>query len=165
MKKLIKKIEKKITNPRKSLPEDFFLFIGRMTPFTNVDLLIKNNKNETLLTWRKKGEKHLPGWHLPGGIIRFREKINTRINKVAKNELCTKVKFSKKPIAINEIHLNQKNRSHFISLLYLCKLTKPLGRNLKYISGNPKINQWKWFKKSPKNLIPPHKVYKKFINK
>ena len=54
MKKLIKKIEKKITNPRKSLPEDFFLFIGRMTPFTNVDLLIKNNKNETLLTWEKK---------------------------------------------------------------------------------------------------------------
>ena len=50
-------LEKKITSPKKFLPEDFFLFIGRMTPFANVDLLIKNNKNETLLTWRKKGDR------------------------------------------------------------------------------------------------------------
>ena len=92
-------------------------------------------------------------------------KMHEEAKNVAMNELNTKVKFTKKPIAVNEIHLNQINRSHFISLLYLCKLTKPLNKKLKYISGNPKINQWRWFKKSPKNLIPPHKIYKKFINK
>lgn len=41
----------------------------------NVDLLIKNvSSNETLLTWRED-EYYGPGWHVPGGIVRFKETI------------------------------------------------------------------------------------------
>lgn len=44
--KLINKIEKKIENPSKGLPEDIFRFISRITPLINVDLLIQNKKKE-----------------------------------------------------------------------------------------------------------------------
>jgi colanic acid biosynthesis protein WcaH len=162
--KYILNLEKKISNKKKGLPEDIFLFTSRITPLINVDLLIKDKKLGTLLAWRNKGEKYPAGWHVPGGIIRFKEKIHNRIKLVAKNELKINIIFKKKPIAINEIHLNQKNRSHFISLLFSCKLKKKL--NLKKRSKNSveKSGEWMWFKKAPKNLIKPHKIYKKFLN-
>lgn len=64
---------------------------------------------------------------------------------------------------IKQIFLNQKNRSHFISLLFLFKLKSKLDKNTEYKFGKPKIGQWKWHKKCPKNLIQPHKIYKKFF--
>tara|TARA_B100000427_G_scaffold329116_1_gene344143 strand:- start:1581 stop:2099 length:519 start_codon:yes stop_codon:yes gene_type:complete len=163
LKKNIKIIENYIKNPKKGLPEELFLFLTRISPMINVDLLIKNNFDETLLTWRKKGEKYPSGWHIPGGIIRFKEKIHSRVKEVANSELNCKINFSKNPIMINQIFLNQKNRSHFISLLFLCKLKSKLDKNIKYKSGIPKIGQWKWFSRCPKNIIKPHKKYKKFI--
>ena len=53
--KHIKNIEKKVKNPNKGLPEEIFLFLTRISPMINVDLLIKNKKKQTLLVWRKKG--------------------------------------------------------------------------------------------------------------
>ena len=120
--KHIKNIEKKVKNPNKGLPEEIFLFLTRISPMINVDLLIKNKKKQTLLVWRKKGEKYKEGWHIPGGIIRFKETIRNRIRHTAKNELGSKVTYKKQPIFYNEIHLKQKNRSHFISLLFECKI-------------------------------------------
>ena len=110
--KLINKIEKKIENPSKGLPEDIFRFISRITPLINVDLLIQNKKKGTLLTWRNAGEKYAAGWHVPGGIIRIGEKIHKRLIKVAKTELGAKIIFNKNVKEINEIHLDQKNRKH-----------------------------------------------------
>ena len=85
--KYILNLEKKISNKKKGLPEDIFLFTSRITPLINVDLLIKDKKLGTLLAWRNKGEKYPAGWHVPGGIIRFKEKIHNRVKLVAKNEL------------------------------------------------------------------------------
>ena len=163
--KKIKTLEKEIDDPKKGLPEDLFLFLSRISPLINVDLMIKNQKQETLLTWRGKGEKYLEGWHIPGGIIRFRDSIKARLNYVAKKELNVKIKNNFKLINIFEIKLNQKNRSHFISLLYCCELKTKLNDKLKYYDKKPILGQWKWFKKSPKKLIYPHNVYKKYINK
>lgn len=162
-KDLIKKLEKYIRKPQYGLPEEIFLFLTRISPVINVDLLIKNKKNETLLTWRPKGEKYPAGWHIPGGIIRFKEKISSRIDLTAKNEIGCKIKYAKFPIDFNEIHLNQINRSHFISLLYNCKIMSKPKKELKYIKGKPILGQWKWFSRCPKNIIVPHKKYKKFI--
>ena len=121
--KYINIIEKKITDPTSGLPEEVFLLISRISPMINVDLLIKNTENEVLLTWRHKGQVYPEGWHVPGGIIRYKEKILDRVHKVAKIELGCKITSENKPIVINEIMLNQKNRGHFISLLFTCSCT------------------------------------------
>jgi colanic acid biosynthesis protein WcaH len=60
------------------------------------------------LTWRDDGYCN-PGWHIPGGIIRFKETIATRIKVVARYELGAEVDFDPVPLAINEvIHPSRK---------------------------------------------------------
>jgi colanic acid biosynthesis protein WcaH len=158
----IKLLESKIKNPEKGLPYDFFLFISRMTPLINVDLLIKDKRGRTLLAWRddKFGNK---GWHIPGGIVRYKEKLEHRIQEVAKNEIGVKVKYEKVPIAYNEIILKQKTRGHSISFLFRCKVPEnfiPLNKGIKpFHSG-----YLKWHNKCPKKLIKVHEIYRKFIN-
>tara|TARA_B100001175_G_C19341630_1_gene557745 strand:+ start:101 stop:604 length:504 start_codon:yes stop_codon:yes gene_type:complete len=165
IKQLIDLIEKKIKDPKKSLPEDIFLLLSRISPLVNVDLLIKNKKNQILLTWRQKGQVYPEGWHIPGGIIRYKEKFTNRIKEVAKNELNCKINFNDNPIEINQIFLNQKNRGHFISLLFECKLITNPSKKIEYVKGNPNIGEWMWHSKCPKELIIPHKIYKKYFKK
>ena len=118
----IKHLERELGNPSEGLPEDVFLFITRNTPMVNVDLLIKDEKGRTLLSWRDDS-LHEPSWHVPGGIIRYKEKMKERLQKVAETEIGTKIKFEPEPIAFNEIILQQRTRGHFISFLYKGKLT------------------------------------------
>ena len=161
---IIDSLESLIKNPSKGLPEEIFLFVSRIIPIINVDLLIKNKENQTLLTWRDD-VYYGPGWHIPGGIIRYKETIADRIKAVAKNELGARVKFKKKPLAIKEvIHPKRRARGHFISLLYECTLISPLNENLKYEKGIPNPGQWAWHSKCPRNLISVHKkYYREFI--
>jgi len=163
IKKVIDLLESLIKNPSDGLPEDVFLFISRMTPLVNVDLLIKNEKKQTFLTWRDDGY-HGPGWHIPGGIIRYKEKVADRINAVAKKELGAQVDFKKEPLAINEVICKRTTRGHFISLLYECKLISLLDESLKFGKGTPKSGQWAWHSKCPDNIISIHEMYRKFIN-
>jgi len=163
IKKIINSLESSVKNPKKGLPEEVFLFVSRITPIINVDLLIKNKENQTLLTWRND-PYYGPGWHIPGGIIRYKETVSDRINAVAKDELGARVKFKKEPITVNEVICpKRKNRGHFISLLYECKLVSKLDENLQYKKGIPKAGQWAWHSKCPENIISVHKMYKKFI--
>ncbi|MEO1944761.1 MAG: NUDIX domain-containing protein, partial [Candidatus Thioglobus sp.] len=76
--KLIDELDEIIKNPNSGLPEEVFLFTSRITPIVNVDLIIRNNNNETLLTWRG-GDYYSPGWHIPGGIVRYKESMHERI--------------------------------------------------------------------------------------
>lgn len=147
-------LDGQIPNPKVGLPEEIFLFVSRITPLVNVDLLIKDEKGRTLLSWRNNATDGI-GWHVPGGIIRFKEKIETRIKMVAQNEIGTTVEFDPTPITINEVICKQNVRGHFISLLYKCFLTG------KYVPQNKNL---KWHGSCPKNLIKLHqKIYKKFI--
>ena len=160
--KSIARIEELIKDPSNGLPEDIFLLISRITPLINVDLLIKNN-DKTLLTWRTKGETIKPGWHIPGGIIRYKETIADRICAVAKNELDTKVSFDNSPLAINEIMLKQINRGHFISLLYSCQLLEELDPDKEFKGGIPNLGEWNWHERPPELLISTHSIYKKYL--
>ena len=112
----IKNLENHIANPKDGLPEEVFLFVSRIIPMVNVDLLIKDENKRTLLAWRND-EFCGTGWHIPGGIIRYKEKIETRIQKVAEVEIGAIVKFNPIPISYNEIIINElKTRGHFTTL-------------------------------------------------
>ncbi|MFA5880512.1 MAG: NUDIX domain-containing protein [Candidatus Margulisiibacteriota bacterium] len=157
----IKILDQESPNPLQGLPEEIFLFITRSTPMINVDLLIKDERGRTLLSWRND-TFHEPGWHIPGGIIRYKEEISTRIIKVAENEIGIKLDFKPQPIAMNEIILEQRNRGHFISLLYQCFLSADyelLNHNL------VKTDQGylAWHDHCPLNLIKVHEIYREFI--
>ncbi len=152
-----------IKNPSDGLPEDVFLWVTRVTPMINVDLLIKNDQNETLLTWRD--DSYYPaGWHIPGGIIRYKETISDRIRAVAESELGAKIKFNEKPLAINQvIHPSRRNRGHFISLLFECSLISALDDSCRWIEGSPSAGEWAWHGSCPDNILSVHEMYRKFI--
>lgn len=160
---MIDNLEASIPDPMTGLPDDMFLFVSRITPMINVDLLIKNEYDHTLLTWRDDGY-YPPGWHVPGGIIRYKEAFADRIRAVARNELGTEVDFNPAPLAINEvIHGQRKNRGHFISLLYRCRLVSPLDEILKCHFHSPKPGEWKWHNGCPDNILKVHEMYKGFM--
>ena len=160
----IKNIEESIGNPKVGLPDEVFYLVGRLTPFINVDLLIRDCDNRILLTWRD--DKFCgSGWHFPGGIIRFHEKITERVHKVARLELKAEVDILNGPIRINEIiSEGQIERSHFISLLYECKINGEL--TIDSFGELPKKNQnINFFRKIPDNILKAHIIYKEyFIN-
>ena len=163
IKKITDLLESSIKNPSEGLPEDVFLFASRITPLVNVDLLIKNEQKHTLLTWRDD-DYYLPGWHIPGGIVRYREAIADRIKAVAAGELGADIEFKKEPLTINEVILpSRKDRGHFISLLYECTLISSLDKTLEFRKGNPKPGEWAWHNKCPNDLIPIHEMYRTFI--
>lgn len=158
----VKFLDKQIKNPSKGLPEEVFLFASRIVPMANVDLLIKDEKGRTLLSWRDD-QYCGKGWHLPGGVIRFKETMKERLEKVAETELGAKVKFEPKPIAVNEIMIKSKTRGHFISLLYKCYLSSnfvPENKGLKETDAG----YLKWHAACPDNLLKWHyNIYKKFL--
>jgi len=163
VKRAIDTINSLIEDPCRGLPEDLFLFASRITPMVNVDLLIKNKRSQTLLTWRDDGYWKA-GWHIPGGIIRYQEPIAERIRAVARTELRAEVAFKPLPLAIKEIiNPNRRVRGHFISFLYQCSLTTAPDNGLQYRSGKPLPNQWKWHGTCPENIIPVHEIYRQYI--
>jgi len=152
-------------NARRGLPKNLFYFISKLTPLINVDLIIKNNKGMLLLTWRED-KFYGPGWHFPGGIIRFKERMSNRINFVAQNELGMEVNYIDNPILINELFAKERDiRGHFISLAILCKPKSQPNPILQYKSGMIKSGQWKWHSKCPKKLIKQQLVYKNLFKK
>jgi len=160
---MIIEIEKHIQDVHAGLPEEIFLLISRITPLVNVDLLIRNDRGETLLTWRND-EQCGSGWHIPGGIVRFQEDMDSRIHKVAIGELGVDVSYEQPAVAIHEIiRPNLRNRGHFISFLYSCKLLDSLPMEMHFQQGIPRNGQWAWHAHCPINLLPIHQIYSKFI--
>ena len=149
---LLLNVETFIGDSKKGLPDEVFYFISKLTPLVNVDLLIKNEEGETLLTWRHD-KYYGPAWHIPGGIIRFREKFETRIQKVAMSELGADIIHEEHPMAMRQCFSKGNDvRGHFISLLFLCKL-KALPTKTQFLEGEPEPGQWCWHKEAPKNML------------
>ncbi len=155
-------LDKEVINPQIGLPDEVFYFISRITPLVNVDLLIKDENGRTLLSWRD--EKYTgEGWHLPGGIVRFKETLETRVKKVAESEIGAEVKFDPNPIAVNQIiNKEQKIRGHFISILYKCSLPAAFVPENKGIF-NTDPGYLTWHDTCPNNLLKFHEIYRKFL--
>jgi len=143
-----------------------FLFVTRLTPMVNVDLLIRDTSGRTLLTWRDDGYEYSPGWHIPGGIIRYKESTAERIQAVARRELGSTARFAPQPLAIGEVmHPVRRNRGHFISLLFRCELEHEPDPRLRWDGGQPNGGQWAWHEGCPPDLIAVHDMYRAFFGK
>jgi colanic acid biosynthesis protein WcaH len=157
-------LDASVPEPSRGLPEEVFLYISRTTPLINVDLLIQDEKGRTLLSWRN--ERYTgTGWHVPGGIIRFKENIETRIGKVAETEIGAEVSFDPVPLAINQmIHPHQEIRGHFISLLYKCFVKSAFVPENKGLSRNDH-GYVAWHDSCPEPLFKYHEIYRGYFGK
>lgn len=117
LEEIIEKMKQKVKNPKEGLPEEVFTYVSTITPLINVDLLVRNESGAVLMAWRDDvcGQ----GWHIPGGIIRFKENIFTRIQKVGIQELQAEVKFEKEPLAVNEIIIGRRSGTFYFPALPL----------------------------------------------
>ena len=152
----------RIVNPHMGLPEEFFLFVSRMTPIVNVDLLIKDELGRTLLAWRDD-QYAGQGWHLPGGIIRFKETFEERLIKVSEMEIGSIVSYDKKPIALNEVFPDHDTRGHFVSILYDCKSSSDISLNFNGTKPD-EVGFLQWHNKCPDNIVEVHEMYREFID-
>ena len=104
------------------------------------------------------------GWHIPGGVIRFKETIKERIDEVARIEIGTFIdSSSQEPVAINEIFDHEREvRSHFISLLYRCSLAVGfIPKNKGILRFDP--GYLMWHKTCPRDLVNLHEIYRKYL--
>ena len=148
--------------PGTGLPYDLFLFISRLVPMVNVDLLISDEQGRLLLTWRDD-EIHGTGWHVPGGMIRFKETAADRIRATALDELGAEVTFDETPIVEQIIHPVRQTRGHHVSLLYRCRLVSGPSEAGRFKGGEPIRGQWAWHATYPGNMIAAHRCYRKYF--
>ncbi len=138
------------------LPEIFFLIGTIFFPQMNVELIIRDENNNTVYIWRDDLFNNY-GWHLPGGIIRPNETIINRVKKVIESEtlLLNNVKEIIGPISISEV-INEDPgfRSHFISLVFLVLI-----ENKNLDNTNLSLSKASLSSSIPNPLIKNHRRY------
>jgi len=151
MKDAIERLERDLKEGN-DLPEELWFFFSRWTPIVNVDLIIKNELNQHLLTWRDDQHGNC-GWHVPGGVVRYKETWATRITAVAKQELgIESIQFHPVPITVNQVFVPPKTRGHFISIPFNC-----------FISSDTILTNGKWFDKCPENIVDCQEMYRQLL--
>jgi len=110
-----------MNDPRNGLPDEVFQLIRKVTPLINVDLLIAATDARFSPGAKTNTTK---GGNIPGGIVRFRETFQSRIDTCALTEIGATVESEPSPCNLAE--LRQYARGHFISLLYRCSLTSEI---------------------------------------
>jgi ADP-ribose pyrophosphatase YjhB (NUDIX family) len=156
-------LESWATDPGTGLPYELFLFISRLVPMVNVDLLISDDQGRLLLTWRDD-EIHGTGWHVPGGMIRFKETAAERIRATALEELGADVTFDETPIVEQIIEPIRQNRGHHVALLYRCRLLSAPDQTRRFTPQQPMLGHWAWHATYPENMIAAHKQYRKYFS-
>lgn len=171
---LIRELQEELTreniNTCEGLPEDLFLFSTTLVPVANVDLFITDSNRQVLLSWRDD-EHYGKGWHIPGGCLRLKETMDSRIQKTALKELGCEVSYENNPLLVKELIIkkdrhwlkNQLERSHNISILFDCKL--PEDYKIKNQNDNEHTAGFlKWFDYVPEDLLEAHKdIYKEYL--
>jgi len=162
--KVIEQIKNNEYKTEKGLAHDTFLFASTITPLINVDLFVTDDKGRILLAWRD--DEHCgTGWHIPGSIIRHGESICDRLHLCATEELGVEMKFSDMPIKISEIHLDQDERDHFISLLYQGRIDD--STYIPVVADDAteySVGDLKWFDAYPEeDIVYSQYVYKDFV--
>lgn len=160
----IESLKNAMRDADKGLPLEAFYLVSSLTPLINVDLLIQDRQGRTLLTWRHDAF-YGPGWHVPGGIIRFKERWEDRIASVAAAELDVTVSAAPQPIVTHQVMNPTRDvRGHFISMLFACQLRSEPDPALRWMPSDPRNGAWAWHKGCPTNIISVHEMYRTCID-
>jgi colanic acid biosynthesis protein WcaH len=159
-------IEQACPDARLGLGEPLFLAVSRLTPLVNVDLLVVDDGLRTLMTWRED-RFYGPGWHVPGGVVRFKESLAARLRAVAALELGAQIAPEPVPVEVFELTAPDRDlRGHFITLAYRCRLQTPLDPARQAPAGaRPSAGQWAWFEELPPDTIRQHRIYQHLFNR
>lgn len=150
------------------LPENVFRGISSVCPIANVDLLILDEDNRILLSWRDD-EYFGKGWHIPGGCIRFKETMLERVYKTAEIEIKANIEVKQEPIAVRDVILGKKGeeprlRVHHLAVLFECHISE-FDSVKTYDGTNICAGDLQWFKKVPGNILSVHSVYNDIFEK
>lgn len=151
--------------PERWVPPPVFELIGALVPRPNVDLLIQDPARGTLLTWRDD-RWHGTGWHVPGGMIRLKERAVDRVHACAHEELGVDVHCGAAD-AVTEIVMPElAERSHYIALLFRCTLAgTPDPARAWPGRGTPRAGQYAWHRAAPPDLLEIHRRhYAQWLN-
>ena len=123
-----------------------FINFRKSFPFSVVEVIICNKNNEFLLT-KRAIEPFKNKWHFPGGLIEKNVSLKKMVKIMAKREVNLEIKIDKF-IGVYESIMPKR---HDVSHLYLAH----------YSRGTIKLdfqsNDFKFFKRIPKNISPIHK--------
>jgi glycosyltransferase involved in cell wall biosynthesis/ADP-ribose pyrophosphatase YjhB (NUDIX family) len=150
-----------VPDPRRGLPAEVFRFASRIVPLVNVDLLIQDEQSRTLLTWRDD-QRFGTGWHLPGGIIRFKETAVDRVRACAREELGVDVACEDAPLLVSEVIDASRVRGHHVSLLFRCRV-QGAPDAARRATDPPSAGQWWWHDSCPPDLIETHRRYAPYL--
>ena len=163
LERVVEHLESLVLSPEQGLPEPVFGLLSRLTPLLGVDLLIKDALGSTLLTWRHD-KSYGPGWHVPGGIVRYKEKVLHRIQEVARLELRAQVEIEPTPLTVEEFLMHDRvDRAHIVSMLFRCQLLVPLDDSSRFNPEAPKSGCWQWHRRCPDNLIREQLRYEPYL--
>ena len=151
-------------NAENGLNYPLFRMVAFLVPMVNVELAIINTSGEILLTYRRSSpDIPIPGWHLPGGIVRVGERLQDRIKKTAETEVGFRL-TEERIVAMSETLIPKKmSRRHFISFLVICR-PKDYDSTIHDYSD---LNKFRWFKAEeiPADLISNHSRYRAILKK
>jgi colanic acid biosynthesis protein WcaH len=118
------------------------------------------------MTWRED-RFYGPGWHVPGGVVRFKESLAARLRAVAALELGAQIAPEPVPVEVFELTAPDRDlRGHFITLAYRCRLHTPLDPARQAPAGaRPSAGQWAWFEELPPDTIRQHRIYQHLFNR
>ena len=128
------------------MSSDAFVNFRKSFPFSVVEIIVQDKKNRFLLT-KRAITPYKNKWHFPGGIVERNTSLEKMVKIIAKRELNLNVKIDKF-VGVYESILPER---HDVSHLYLAH----------YSRGTIKLdfqsNDFKFFKRIPKNISPIHK--------
>lgn len=157
----LRRVDGYTKNPEDGLPEDVFLFVSRITPLVNVDLLVRDDAGRILLSWRDDPYEGR-GWHVPGGIVRVKERFEDRIQKTALQELGCSVFYKKEPLEIVPIIKKDASvRCHFITFVYDCRIPEKEHIGISNAAGE--AGYLKWHDSYPQDMLRVHSFYRKYF--
>ncbi len=129
------------------LPLKEFKAIYSKVPRLCVDLVIKDD-NKVLLT-RRDIPPDLGWWHFPGGTVLMRETLEEAIQRVAEEELNTKVKI------IRQVGMQEYPKSGLGYSIAAVFLVEPLSE----MKGGEQAHEIKFFSAPPGETLPEVKEF------